>query len=101
MKILFTTAIILFLPVSAIAADPAAGKSKTASCVACHGKEGISNAPNFPNLACQKDVYLVKQLKDFRDGKRKDPVMAGFAKGLSDADIKNIAAYYSQLPCGK
>ncbi len=85
----------------AFSADIEAGKNKAVSCVACHGKDGFSSAPNFPNLACQKDKYLVKQLKDFRDGTRSDPVMVNFAKPLSDADIDNLASYYSQLPCGK
>jgi cytochrome c553 len=84
---------------NALAADAAAGKAKAAGCAGCHGLNGVSNNPMYPNLAGQKDVYLVKSLKDYRDGKRKDAMMEGMAKGLSDDDIANIAAFYaSQKP---
>lgn len=87
----------LMFTASALAADAAAGKSKSATCVACHGSDGVSVNPMWPNLAGQKDMYLVKQMKDFRDGKRNDPVMAPMAKSLTDEDIANLAAYYSGL----
>lgn len=77
--------------------DAAAGKAKAAMCAACHGPAGISANPIWPNLAGQKEAYLVKTLKDFKSGKRNDPVMSGMAKPLSDADIANLAAYYSSL----
>ena len=54
-------------------------------------------APTFPNLKGHKDAYLVKQLKAFRDGSRKDPTMNGMAKPLTDADIDNLAAFYASL----
>jgi cytochrome c553 len=79
------------------AGDAAAGKAKSATCAGCHGAAGISNNPMWPNLAGQKEGYLVKQMKAFRDGARKDPMMAPMAKPLSDADIANLAAYYSSL----
>ena len=77
--------------------DAAAGKAKSASCAGCHGAAGISSNPMWPNLAGQKDAYLVKQMKAFRDGKRNDPMMSPMAKPLSDADIDNLAAYYASL----
>ncbi len=77
--------------------DPAAGKAKAAACTGCHGAKGISGNPLWPNLAGQKEAYLIKQMKGFRDGKREDPMMAPMAKGLSDTDIANIAAYYANL----
>ena len=80
---------------SVLAGDAAAGKAKAASCAGCHGTNGISNNPMWPNLAGQQQGYLVKQLKAFRDGTRADPMMSPMAKPLSDADIENIAAYYS------
>lgn len=80
-----------------IAADAAAGKTKAASCAGCHGAAGISPAPTFPNLAGQKEAYLVKQMKAFKDGSRKDPTMNAMAKPLSDSDIANISAYYAGL----
>lgn len=81
----------------AFAADAAAGKKKTAMCAGCHGPKGISMAPINPNLAGQKDAYLAAQLKAFRSGTRKNATMNPMAKALSDADIANIAAYYSSL----
>lgn len=79
------------------AGDAAAGKAKSATCAGCHGAEGISGNPLWPNLAGQKDAYLVKQLKAFRDGTRNDPMMSPMAKPLSDDDINNLAAYFSSL----
>lgn len=77
--------------------DAAAGKAKAATCAGCHGAAGISNNPLWPNLAGQQAAYLAKQMKAFRDGTRKDPTMEPMAKPLSDADIDNLAAYYSSL----
>ena len=77
--------------------DAAAGKAKAATCAGCHGATGVSNNPVWPNLAGQKAAYIVKQLKAFKSGSRKDPMMDATAKGLSDADIDNLAAYYSSL----
>ena len=80
-----------------LAGDAAAGKAKSVTCVACHGANGISSNDLWPNLAGQKEVYLVKQMKAFRDGSRKDPMMEPMSKPLSDADIDNLAAFYSGL----
>lgn len=86
---------LLFASSSVMAADAAAGKAKSVICAACHGANGISMSPIWPNLAGQKEMYLAKQIKAFRDGTRKDPTMAPMVAGLSDADIANLAAYYS------
>jgi len=83
--------------VSMAGGDAAAGKAKAAMCAGCHGANGISSNNMWPNLAGQKEAYLVKQLKAFRDGTRKDPTMSSMAKPLSDADIANLAAYFSSL----
>lgn len=82
---------------AASAGDPAAGKAKAASCAGCHGPDGISVVPTYPNLAGQKEAYLVKQMKAFRDGTRTDPTMNAMSKPLNDADIANLAAYYANL----
>jgi cytochrome c553 len=82
---------------AAQAGDVAAGKAKSATCAGCHGGNGISMVPMYPNLAGQKEQYLVKQLKAFRDGSRTDPTMSAMAKPLSDADIDNLAAYFASL----
>lgn len=81
----------------AFAGDVAAGKAKTGMCAACHGAMGVSAVPMYPNLAGQKEAYLAKQLKDFKSGMRKDPVMAPMAMSLTDADVANVAAYYASL----
>lgn len=81
----------------ASAGDATAGKTKAATCGGCHGANGISAVPTYPNLAGQKEAYLVKQMKAFRDGTRTDPTMNAMAKPLSDADIANLSAFYSGL----
>ncbi len=74
--------------------DLAQGEAKfTAVCVACHGAEGNSGIPVNPRLAQQHPEYLVKQLQEFKGGKRVNPIMQPMAAQLSDADIKNVAAY--------
>lgn len=77
------------------AGDAAAGKAKSVVCAACHGPDGNSSNPLWPNLAGQKEAYMVKQLKDFKSGARKDPVMAPMAAPLSDRDMENLAAYFA------
>ena len=81
----------------ALAGDAAAGKAKAAACGACHGMNGVSTNDIWPNLAGQKAGYLMAQMKAFRDGQRKNPMMSPMAAPLSDTDIENIAAYYSSL----
>ena len=98
MKSLLLLAVISSLPIVSYAAgDAAAGKSKATLCAACHGADGKSLNDLWPNLAGQKPGYLVKQMKAFRDGDRKDPMMSPMAAALSDEDIANLAAYYSGL----
>lgn len=65
--------------------------SFTAVCAACHGADGNSAIVANPKLSQQHPEYLVKQLQEFKSGKRNDPVMKGFAMALSDEDMKNIA----------
>lgn len=84
----------------AVAADANAGKARAAQCAACHGPDGIAVLPEAPNLAGQVEGYLVKSLKEYRSGARKHEQMGVMAKGLSDRDIENLAAYYHQLPAG-
>lgn len=82
---------------NAVAGDAAAGKVKSATCVACHGANGISAIPMYPNLKGQKAQYIVKQLTAFKNGTRQDPIMAPMAAPLTDADMANLAAYYESL----
>ena len=79
------------------AADIGAGKEKAATCVACHGADGISSNPMWPNLAGQHAQYMVLQLKAFKDGSRKNSMMNAMAQSLSDEDMENLAAYFESL----
>jgi cytochrome c553 len=88
-------------PGDARAGDPVAGKALSATCVACHGVDGISPNPTWPNLAGQKEQYLIIQLTALRDGERRNELMTPIAMNLSDENIEDLAAYYSSLrPCG-
>lgn len=98
MKYLLLLATLISMPLASYAAgDAAAGKSKSAVCAACHGAAGISANDIWPNLAGQKQGYLIKQMKAFKDGSRKDPMMSPMSAPLSDDDIANLAAYFSGL----
>ena len=83
--------------ISIAGGNAAAGKAKSATCAGCHGPKGISMVPMYPNLAGQKEAYLVKQIKNFKEGVRKDPTMNAMVKVLSDEDIDNVAAYYANM----
>ena len=63
----------------------------TAVCAACHGADGNSGTPENPKLAAQHPQYLIKQLQEFKSGKRNNAVMKGMASTLSDDDMRNIA----------
>ncbi len=75
--------------------DATAGKAKAASCGGCHGMDGNSANPIWPKLAGQHANYLVKQLEEFKSGKRVDPTMAGMAAPLNDQDRADLAAYFN------
>jgi cytochrome c553 len=85
------------LATAAQAADPAAGRKKAARCQSCHGLDGIAKIPNAPHIGGESELYLTKQLNAFRAGERKDPQMSLMAKGLSDEDIADLAAYFSRI----
>lgn len=94
--IVLTAMFALFSP-HAGAADIEAGKNKAASCSGCHGPDGAGNNAMFPILAGQKAMYLENQLKAFKSGSRANPMMNGMAAGLSNDDIKNLAAYFASV----
>lgn len=98
MKQLITIALLGLLPATAaLAAETAAAPEKAAVCAACHGPNGAKPiAPNYPVLAGQYDNYLERALHDYKSGARKNPIMGAQAAGLSDADIKALAHYFSQ-----
>ena len=82
------------------AGDAAAGKSKSGVCAACHGAKGVAVLPGYPSLAGQNAAYLEQALKAYKNKQRTNPqamIMQPQAAMLSDADIANLAAYYSSL----
>jgi cytochrome c553 len=92
--------ILLLLGSSAYAnGDIAAGKAKSAVCLACHGADGngVEALPMQPRLAGQHAEYTEKQLRDFKSNSRSNAIMAPMVAALSDEDIADIAAYYASL----
>ncbi|PWK83895.1 c-type cytochrome [Fulvimonas soli] len=75
--------------------DAAAGQGKAAACGACHGMDGNSSDPQYPKLAGQHESYIVRQLTDFKSGKRQNPIMLGMATPLSEQDMHDIGAYFA------
>ena len=95
--------ILLFAPtlIFAQSGDAEAGKTKIATCAACHGQNGVGTAPENPSLAGQVPGYIAAQLKMFKmgaDGGRENAIMAGMVATLSEQDMADIDAYYSSLP---
>lgn len=83
------------------AADAQAGQALSQStCSACHGQNGVGIIPLYPNLAGQKAGYLASQLRAFRDGSRKNPIMSPMALHLTDAQIDDLSAYFESLGLG-
>jgi len=81
--------------------DIAAGETKSAVCMACHGPAGISANPEWPSLAGQHEQYIVKQLNNFKAQERHNDLMAPMATPLSEQDMADLAAYYSSQKAGK
>ena len=87
---------------TAVKADPAKGEAiytngdtarNIPACVSCHGAAGNSTIVQNPKLAAQHEAYIVKQLNDFKGPQRNNAIMTSIAKALTDAEVKNIAAY--------
>ena len=78
--------------------NAAAGKTKAATCFACHGEDGNAVDPQYPRLAGQYNLYLQHVLHEYKDGQRDNPIMKGMAATLSDQDIEDVSAYFSSLP---
>ena len=90
-----STIAILACGVANAAGSASAGQSKATTCIACHGVDGNSVNPEWPNLAGQNGSYIVKQLKAFKSGSRQNPTMSPMAQPLSDQDMEDLAAYFS------
>lgn len=91
------SSILIASTVSTSVASDDLAKTKAAACFGCHGTNGISMIPIYPNLAGQKELYLVKRLKDFKSGKASDPTMDGISQMMSDDDIKIVAKYFANM----
>jgi cytochrome c553 len=87
-------AVLMAGPVAA-AGDAEAGAQKVAVCATCHGAEGISLSPQFPNLAGQVPGYIAAQLAAFKAGDRQNAMMAPMAANLSEQDMADIDAFYA------
>jgi len=79
------------------AGDVKAGRAKALMCQACHGLDGLSKVPDAPNIAGQTEPYIVAQLQAYKAGVRKNEAMSVVAPSLSDADIEDLAAYFSAI----
>jgi cytochrome c553 len=83
-----------------VALSPRVMEIIASRCALCHGMDGQSASAVYPRLAAQHPDYLVKQLKDFRDGRRKSETMTDMAKDLQDADIASLAAFFASKKAG-
>jgi len=88
-------AFFLSLPAVALAADAEAGRQKANVCAACHGEGGNSTNPAVPSIAQQPAQFITTSLFMFREGNRKDPQMSPMAANLSNADMNDLAAFFS------
>ncbi len=79
------------------AGDVKAGSAKALMCQACHGIDGLSKVPDAPNIAGQVETYIAAQLQAYKSGTRKNDAMSVVAPALSDADIDDLAAYFSAI----
>src|SRR5687767_1057465 len=87
-----------FAASASLAADPAAGKKVAqGTCAVCHGVDGIAKNPDAPHLAAENVEYLMRQLKAFKTGERKHEQMAIIAQGMSDEQMADVSAWYSQI----
>lgn len=95
-RVLLAAALVAFTGTAiASSGDASVGKKKSAPCAACHGADGVSPSPEFPNLAGQYPDYLETALRHYQNGKRKNPIMVAQVKDLKAKDIQDLAAYFA------
>jgi cytochrome c553 len=92
---LLPLAFALALPAMGASGDPEVGRKKSTPCQVCHGPEGISVGPEFPNLAGQHADYLLAVMHHYRNGKRKNPIMKAQVEKLTEKDLVDLAAFFS------
>lgn len=94
----FAPAALGLLLAAAAQAETPAKPERLVVCAACHGENGVAAQPMYPNLAGQQASYIEHALHAYKSGERKNPIMAAQAAGLSDADIKQLAAWFEAQP---
>ena len=88
----------LAFPAAAASGDAEVGKKKSGPCAACHGANGVSPSPDFPNLAGQYPDYIEAALKHYKNGRRKNAIMQGQVANLTPKDMMDLAAFFSSQP---
>ncbi|MFP4207751.1 MAG: c-type cytochrome [Wenzhouxiangella sp.] len=95
--IVLFTALVLLAGTPALAGDPVRGRELSAVCQSCHGEDGnLALQEDYPLIGGQHFDYLVQALRAYRSGDRDNAIMAGFARDLSDQDIRDLAAWYAR-----
>ena len=97
-KTLLAALLVLAFPAAAASGDAEVGKKLSAPCAVCHGANGISPSPAFPNLAGQYADYIETALRHYQNGRRKNPIMKPQAEKLTPKQIMDLAAYFSSQP---
>lgn len=80
---------------AAASGDAEVGRKKSTPCAVCHGANGVSPSPEFPNLAGQHADYLEAAMKHYKNGKRKNPIMQAQVAGLTPKDMMDLAAFFA------
>lgn len=97
-KFLAFALLALAFPAAAASGDAEVGQKKSAPCAACHGANGVSVSPAFPNLAGQYEDYIEAALRQYKNGRRKNPIMQGQVASLTPKDMMDLAAYFASQP---
>ena len=97
---LSTLASLLLAMSAAQAGDAAAGKTKGMKCISCHGLKGVSSNPLYPNIAGQREAFLVSQMEAFKNGSRPVAAKSALFGGLNTVDFGDLAAHFTSLPAG-
>jgi cytochrome c553 len=95
LRLLAAAALVAFTGSAFASGDASVGQKKSAPCAACHGAQGVSPSPEFPNLAGQYPDYLETALKHYQNGKRKNPIMVAQVEKLKPKDIQDLAAFFA------
>ncbi|WP_131778482.1 c-type cytochrome [Legionella bozemanae] len=95
----FVLTFILFIPLVLFAQESPSAMKKAGVCTACHGQEGNSANPEWPNIAGQHPKYFIKQLHDMKDSNLRDaPTMKALVAALNEQDMDDLAVYYAKMP---